>query len=180
MWPQLMSDAGYHSYHTGKWHVPSVTPQQIFDEVEAVRPGMPSDNRNTTYVGYNRPLSREDNAWQPWDKSNGGFWLGGGTGARQADYIISYMGVIETLKPLFMTVHLMHDPRQSPKEYVDMYDVDKIALPKSFQPEHPYMEEMRSGRDVRDESLAPFPRTEYSMQRHIQEDHAIITTSTTR
>ena len=179
MWPQVMSDAGYKSYHTGKWHVAGVAPEQIFDEVEVVRPGMPGDNQRTTRVGYNRPTSREDNSWQPWDKSMGGFWEGGKHWSEvQADVMIEFMERNkESDKPLFMTCafNAPHDPRQSPKEYVEMYDVDKIAIPESFQPEHPYMEEMRSGKKVRDEQLAPWPRTEYAVQKHTQEYYAIIT-----
>ncbi|MFI3248512.1 MAG: sulfatase-like hydrolase/transferase [Rikenellaceae bacterium] len=178
-WPQVITNGGYKSYHTGKWHVSGVDPADIYDEVEVARPGMPNDNRNTTGVGYNRPLSPEDNSWLPWDKSMGGFWEGGKHWSEvQADLIIAYMERNQDSdKPLFMTCafNAPHDPRQSPEGYTDKYPVEQIAVPKSFQPEHPYMEQMRSGKEVRDEQLAPWPRTEYAVQKHTQEYYAIIT-----
>lgn len=177
--PQVIASGGYKSYHTGKWHVTGVDPANIYDEVEAVRPGMPGDNQKTTRIGYNRPQSPEDTSWQPWDKSMGGYWQGGKHWSEvQADLIIDYMERNkESDQPLFMTCafNAPHDPRQSPEGYTDKYPIEKIAIPESFQPEHPYMEEMRSGKAIRDEQLAPWPRTEYAIQKHTQEYYAIIT-----
>ena len=65
--------------------------------------------------------------------------------------------------PFFMYVafNAPHDPRQSPKRFVDMYPVSQIAIPRSFISEYPYCEEIGSGRNLRVEKLAPFPRTEH-------------------
>ena len=52
LWPQLMSDAGYTTYMTGKWHV-RMKAEDLFDHVGDVRPGMP----NQVKAGYNRPLA---------------------------------------------------------------------------------------------------------------------------
>lgn len=179
MWPQVMKQGGYKTYHTGKWHVKDVDPEGLFDEVEVARPGMPGDNQKTTRVGYNRPQSTDDNSWLPWDKSMGGYWEGGRHWSEvQADMLIGYMDRNrESTEPLFMTCafNAPHDPRQSPEGYTDKYPVDEIAVPVSFQAEHPYMDQMRSGKSVRDESLAPWPRTEYVVQKHTQEYYAIIT-----
>ncbi len=189
LWPQVMSDAGYQTYHTGKWHMSHVSPGQIFDKVEGLSGGMmkdyyvfkaPTNGVPNTYLGYERPLSRDDNSWQPWDKSNGGYWKEDGEhwSVKQANFLINYMEANkDSEKPLFMSIafNAPHDPRQSPKEFVDMYDIDKIKIPKSFQPEHPDMELMGCGKTLRDEELAPWPRTEYAVQKHRQEYYALIT-----
>ncbi len=188
LWPQVMSDAGYKTYHTGKWHMWYVSPTKIFDKTEGLSGGMMSDHydfktptygKPNTYLGYERPLSKDDNSWQPWDTSNGGYWKGEKHwSVMQADYLISYMKANKDSKePLFMSIafNAPHDPRQSPKEYVDMYDVNKIKVPKSFQPEQPDMELMGCGKTLRDEELAPWPRTEYAVQKHCQEYYALIT-----
>ena len=186
-WPQVMEDAGYKTFHTGKWHMWYLKPADIFNEAELVRGGMPSDHYIfkaptngviNTYIGYERPLSRDDDSWQPWDTTNGGYWIDGKHWSEgQADVMISYIEKNkDSEQPLFMTCafNAPHDPRQSPKEFVDMYDVDEIDVPESFQPQHLYMDKMGCGKAVRDEELAPWPRTEYAIQKHRQEYYALI------
>ena len=91
------------------------------------------------------------------------------------------MGFLENASasenPFFMYIafNAPHDPRQSPKEYVDMYPVDEIALPANFLPEYPYKDKMGCSKTLRDEMLAPFPRTEYAVKVNRQEYYAIIT-----
>lgn len=175
MWPQIMKQNGYKTFETGKWHMTRVTPKMLFDEVKDPRPGMPGD----TPEGYNRPLSRQDTLWQPWDKSKGGYWKGGKHWSEVlADNAINYLEANkDSDKPLFMycAFNAPHDPRQAPKKYVDMYPVDKIKVPSNFIPLHPYAEPLHCGKKLRDERLAPFPRTEYSVQKNRQEYYALIT-----
>ena len=65
-----------------------------------------------------------------------------------------------------------HDPRQAPKEFVDLYPADKIEVPPNFLPEHPFDQ---GDIHVRDEMLAPFPRTPHDVQVHRREYYALIT-----
>lgn len=175
MWPQVMKQAGYKTFQTGKWHMKFITAHQLFDKSVKVRGGMPKDTKDA----YNRPTNKEDNAWLPWDKSKGGYWSEGKHWSEiLADETIAYMNENKNSKePLFMfcAFNAPHDPRQAPKEYVNMYDVDKVSVPQNFLPEHPFGEAMKSGRTLRDERLAPFPRTHYSVQKHRQEYYALIT-----
>lgn len=175
LWPQVMKNAGYKTFHTGKWHMAHVSAESVYDEAVAVRPGMPG----TVESSYNRPLSRDDNNWLPWDQKNGGYWENGKHWSEiLADLTIDYMERNKNSKePLFIccAFNAPHDPRQSPKEYIDMYDVDKIHLPEAFLPQHPFMDELDCGKDLRDERLAPWPRTKYAIQKHRQEYYALIT-----
>ena len=175
LWPQVMKNAGYKTFHTGKWHMSHIRPENIYDEAIAVRPGMPK----TVESAYNRPLSRDDNNWLPWDQQHGGYWENGKHWSEiLADLTIDYMKQNQDSKePLFMccAFNAPHDPRQSPKEFIDMYDVDKIKLPESFLPQHPYMDEMNCGQNLRDERLVPWPRTKYAIQKHRLEYYALIT-----
>ena len=176
IWAQLMKAAGYKTYFTGKWHVPIRKPPP-FDVVKHVRPGMP----NQTPEGYKRPKSKEDyeKGWKPWDKSKGGFWEGGKHWTDvTADDAISFIEDAKSAdKPFFMYIafNATHDPRQSPKKYVDMYPLDKIKVPKNFIPEYPYADKIGSGRHLRDEKLLPFPRTEYAVKVNRQEYYACAT-----
>ena len=170
-WAQQLAAGGYQTFFTGKWHVQAGA-EDVFEVVRHVRGGMP----NQTKAGYNRPKSRDDDAWKPWDKSFEGFWKGGRHWSEVVgDDAVDYMKMASGDKrPFFMYLafNAPHDPRQSPKKFVDMYPVDDIEVPKTFLPEYPY--QIGSNR-IRDEQLAPFPRTPYSVQVNRQEYYAIIT-----
>jgi len=80
-------------------------------------------------------------------------------------------------KPFFMYLafNAPHDPRQSPKAYVDRYPLDRVSVPANYLPEYPYKDRIGCGRGLRDEKLAPFPRTKYAVKVNRQEYYAIIT-----
>jgi arylsulfatase A-like enzyme len=57
-----------------------------------------------------------------------------------------------------------------------MYPLDKISVPENFLAEYPYDSEIGCDpQKLRDERLAPFPRTEYAIKVNRQEYFAIIT-----
>tara|TARA_R110002096_G_scaffold251273_1_gene444006 strand:- start:659 stop:2110 length:1452 start_codon:yes stop_codon:yes gene_type:complete len=174
MWSQLMKSGGYSTYFTGKWHV-KADAEAIFDVAHHVRPGMPSQ----TPTGYNRPVQGQPDPWSPFDKSFGGFWEGGKHWSEiVADDAIEYIGMEEeTEDPFFMYVafNAPHDPRQAPKEYIDRYPLDRIEVPENFLAEYPFKDQIDNSARLRDEKLAPFPRTKFAVQVHRQEYYAIIT-----
>ena len=199
MWGQLMQQAGYETYMTGKWHV-KTDAEKLFDHVKHVRPGMPNDAWNfrkmrDTFatiddfehvnldeimpVGYNRPLSPEDTTWQPWKKEFGGHWEGEKHWSEVlGDDAVAFIDSAKNRNnPFFMYLafNAPHDPRQSPKEFVDMYPLEDLSVPESFLPEYPYKDSIGCSPKLRDEALAPFPRTEYAIRVHRQEYYAIIT-----
>ena len=174
LWSQQMHDAGYKTYMAGKWHVP-IDPKSIFNTVANERPGMP----NQTPDGYNRPVEGKPDKWSPFDKTKGGYWKGG----RHWSEVLrdDALGFLETAQahpdPFFMYIafNAAHDPRQAPKEFVDRYPLERVKVPQSFIPQYPYMEGIGAGKGLRDEQLAPFPRTEYSVKVNRQEYYALIT-----
>jgi choline-sulfatase len=159
---------------TGKWHVPGAP---RFDVVKDVRPGMP----RAVGSGYNRPKSPEDYAkgWKPWDRAHGGFWQGGTHWTKVVgDNSVEFLKQAAREKaPFFMYLafNAPHDPRQAPKEYVDMYPLSSVGVPRDFLPEYPFKDKIGCSRGLRDEKLAPFPRTEYAVKVNRQEYFACIT-----
>ena len=167
---------------TGKWHVhkigrswASFDPIHCFESTGTVRGGMPKQ----TQSGYNRPLSPDDKNWLPWDREKGGYWKGGKhwtevSADEGIDYILNNK---DSAKPLFMYLafNAPHDPHQSPKKFVDMYPPEKVPLPTAYLPEYPYKEKIGAGKRLRDERLAPFPRTEYAIKVNRGEYYAQIT-----
>jgi arylsulfatase A-like enzyme len=120
------------------------------------------------------------NGWKPWDTTQGGYWVGG----THWSEVVANNGIdfieqaIADDQPFFMYIafNATHDPRQSPKEYIDMYPLDSIEVPEDFMENYPYDEEI--GCDptkLRDERLMPSPRTEFAVKVHRQEYFAIAT-----
>lgn len=87
-----------------------------------------------------------------------------------ADFIKGYDGE----DPLFIYTAFLapHDPRTMPEKFRRMYDPEKIRVPESFAGEHPFDFGIRG---IRDEKLAPYPRTEEDTRRQIAEYYAMIT-----
>jgi arylsulfatase A-like enzyme len=173
-WSLMMENAGYDTYMTGKWHVKQDA-SSIFQNVRHVRPGMPK----SVPEAYNRPGSPADTTWLPWHEKYGGFWQGGKHWSEiVGDNAIDYLDQSkDSDNPFFMYLafNAPHDPRQSPKKYVDMYPLENISIPNSYLQMYPYKDDIGCGPGLRDEKLAPFPRTEYSIKVHRQEYYAIIT-----
>lgn len=174
LWPQLMHEAGYQTYMTGKWHI-QTDAAKCFDIAKDIRAGMPK----TVPESYNRPLSGQPDPWSPFDKTIGGFWEGGKHWSEVvADNTIEFLAhAKQQEKPFFIyaAFNAPHDPRQSPKEYVDRYPLSRIQMPENFLPEYPYKDDIGCSHKLRDENLAPMPRTELSVKTHRQEYYALIT-----
>ena len=175
VWSEYMKEAGYNTYMTGKWHF-MIPATQVFDHVQHVRAGMPSDCKEV----YERTFVKGvEDRWTPTDKSFGGYWKGKKHWSEVVtDDALAFINHAKSQdKPFFMYLafNAVHDPRQAPQKYQDMYQVDDIKVPENFLPEYPYSEQMGSGRNMRDEKLAPFPRTEYSVKVNRKEYYALAT-----
>ena len=175
-WSEYMKKAGYKTYMTGKWHV-RANVENCFDLVRNPRGGMP----NQTPAGYNRPLPNQPDPWSPYDPKFEGFWKGGKHWseivAEDALFFINKAKKHRKEHPFFAYVafNAPHDPRQAPKSYIDRYPLDRIKIPKSFLPEYPYKKEIKCPHNLRDEKLAPMPRTRHAIKVNRQEYYAIIT-----
>lgn len=194
-WGQSFKEAGYETFLTGKWHNSSLAALRSFDQAKAIGKGMYEtyDKNHSTKDAYSRPSNGK---WTPWDKAYTGHWTPSvsdfvydengkasvgkaykenkHTSELFADHAIEFLETTakEGAKPFFMYVsfNAPHDPRQSPKEYIEMYDKEKIPIPKNFLPEHLFDQ---GDHKIRDEKLAPFPRTKEAVQLHLQEYYAI-------
>jgi arylsulfatase A-like enzyme len=92
-----------------------------------------------------------------------------------ADDAIAFLEAHATgAKPFYAYVSFQtpHDPWQMPEEFLAMYDPEKIPLPESFLPEHPFDNGML---DIRDEKLLPRPRTPDAVRKAIAKYYATMT-----
>lgn len=197
-WSKLLENQGYNTYMTGKWHVRAPA-EEMFQQASNVRPGMPPDERGklgpaieswreqsgdmkdwNDYlpIGYARPIDENDDSWLPADTTRGGFWEGGKHWSEVVkDDALDFIEQAKSQEdPFFMYLafNAPHDPRQAPQRFLDLYPVDEIEVPESFLPEYPWRNEIGNEPWLRDEALAPFPRTKYAVKKHRQEYYAII------
>lgn len=91
-----------------------------------------------------------------------------------ASAAVDFLGSYRSDQPFFMYVAFTapHDPREMPQKFLDMYDPESLPLPRNFLPEHPFDNgELK----VRDEQLAPWPRTPSEIRKHLAAYYAMIT-----
>ncbi|MFO0948327.1 MAG: sulfatase-like hydrolase/transferase [Planctomycetota bacterium] len=98
----------------------------------------------------------------------------GEPGKTIVDEAISFLDTRDQNKPFFMYLAFAnpHDPRVAAPVYQERYRGVALPLPKNFLPKHPFDNgELR----IRDELLAPFPRTEAEIRRQLTDYYAVIT-----
>jgi arylsulfatase A-like enzyme len=175
-WSEVMRDAGYTTYMTGKWHL-LASAEEAFDVVRNVRPGMPNIVPALNPEAYNRPIKGRDDLWHPADPELSGFWEGGKHWsevlADDAEAFLQH--AMESDSPFFMYLafNAPHDPRQAPQEYLDKYPLETVEVPENFQSVYWYANHIGARHSLRDEFLAPMPRTHHAVRVHRQEYYAI-------
>jgi arylsulfatase A-like enzyme len=91
-----------------------------------------------------------------------------------ADAAVDFLTRYEDEAPFFLYLPFTapHDPRMAPRKYDSLYRRQDIELPPNFLPRHPFD---NGEMVVRDETLAPWPRTPEVVREHIAAYYAMIT-----
>jgi len=179
---ETLQQAGYTTFGTGKWHNGPDSYARSFSAGAEIFFGGMEDHWNVPACDFD-PTGRYD-LQRPVVKDA---WSSNQVSYRRCDHItpgkhsselfadaaVAFLRSDEAHEPFFMYVSTMapHDPRTMPKEYLAMYPPHRVTLPPSFMPEHPFD---NGELWVRDEKLAPWPRTEAEIQRHNAEYYAMI------
>jgi arylsulfatase A-like enzyme len=180
LWTETMGANGYDTSMAGKWHLSKPNLNRAFKHTAVVAAGMFESGP----TAYHRPSP--GNTWSPYDHSLKGQWLETKTWQPGSDAPIKHSARIfseaavdylsnrkNRTNPFLLYVGFTspHDPRQAPKEYVDRYPKERIKVPPNYLPEHPFDQ---GDMKIRDEILAPFPRTPEAVQLHRSEYYAHI------
>ena len=93
---------------------------------------------------------------------------------RHADGATSFLGARSKNKPfyIYLAPPVPHDPREAEPQFHALYDPAKIPLPNTFLPLHPFD---NGEMTVRDEKLAPWPRTPENTRKQLADYYACIT-----
>ena len=190
---EAFMDAGYHAHHIGKWHQDFKSlarsfnsggkvagkPRYLVDQYRMPFTDWQADGNYTEDHGYlleyddqgaikRRPLTKDDQRGPIGTEETGPH-----VSEVLADEAIHFLKKHHEKQPFFMYLAFPtpHDPRQAPQKYYDMYPVEELELPPSYMPQHPF----DNGHIVlRDELLAPWPRTPQIAKKHLSEYYAII------
>lgn len=163
---KTLSDHGYTSFHTGKWHNGKESFVRSFDTAKHIFFGGMSDH-------YKVPLHAFDSTAK-YPESEVYHLEGKHSAEIYAEAAVDFLDHYDGNRPFFMCVAFQspHDPRNMPEKYLNLYSNETMELPPNFMPEHPF----NNGElDIRDELLAGFPRTEQEVKANIAAYYAMIT-----
>lgn len=161
LWGETLGRAGYDTFMAGKWHISDAALLRSFKTIGPLTGGFLMSTTNNG-PAYFRPAP--GNPWTPDDPKWKGHWLNlegkvVHSSERIADAAIDYLErqAKQHTNPFFMYVafNAPHDPRQAPKEFLDLYPPAKLKLPPNFLPKHPFpsrqvsMDAMKSWRHTR-------------------------------
>ncbi len=165
VWPQVMREAGYSTFGTGKWHNDRQTYTDSFADGAKIFFGGMGNQYKVPVFDYDLTGAYPKEAKYIGDKFSTELFT---------DATVQFLENYDQTDPFFLYLSFTspHDPRTPPGEYATMYSPDEIPVPENFYPEHPFDNgEMR----IRDEVLAPFPRTPEIVQQHIADYYGMIT-----
>ena len=164
VWPQVMREAGYHTFATGKWHNDKQTFTNSFADGAKIFFGGMSSHFEVPVFDYDASGAYPNTAKYIGEKFSTEMFT---------DEAVQFLQDHDASAPFFLYLAFTspHDPRTPPGEYASMYAPAEMPVPENFMPEHPFDNgEMR----IRDEVLAPFPRTPEIVQQHIADYYGMI------
>jgi len=172
--PEVLQKAGYITFHTGKWHQDAKAFARCFSAGAKIFFGGMSDQYKVPVRDFD-PTGKYPKEGSRKAGSQKIYYVEGKHSSELfSDAAIKFLHDYKDNKPFFVYIAYTspHDPRHMPKEYLDMYDPQRIILPKNFLPEHPFD---NGDMETRDEKLAPWPRTPQEIRKHIAAYYAMIT-----
>lgn len=160
---EVLREAGYATFGTGKWHNGAESFLRSFEHGENVFIGGMSDHEKVPvqHVQEDGTLSER--------KIADGF-----SSELFASSTLRFLkGQVGKEEPFFAYVSFTapHDPRQPLPPFEEHYAENPPPLPANFMPQHPFHNGWMAGRD---ESLAAWPRTEEAVGDQLAEYYALI------
>jgi arylsulfatase A-like enzyme len=161
-WPEAFAKAGYTTFLTGKWHNGASSALRAFGAGKAIFFGGMGD----PYALPLEDISPEHVLVNP--RLSGGHSIELFADAA-SEFLRGYSGEVPFL--CYVAFNAPHDPRLAPPSYHDWYNAHQPPLPSNFLPRHPFD---NGELVIRDEKLAPWPRTPEVVRNHLADYYASI------
>ena len=160
--PELLGDAGYETFATGKWHNGKGSILRGFQRGQAVYIGGMGDH---TKLKVNDIVDGELVNERVADQFSSELF---------ADATIEFLRTRDKSKPFYAYTAFTspHDPRQPPVEYREAYYKKDLPKPVNFMPQHPFD---NGTLVIRDEVLAGWPREWPVIRDQLAEYYGLIT-----
>lgn len=164
--PQLLGGRGYLTFGTGKWHQSRTSFEKSFRRGRNLMFGGMSDH-------FRVPLTQMQENRVFTDPAPSAF-----STRLFADAAVQFLedyGASDREAPFFAWVAFTapHDPRTPPPAYEARYSPSSVPLPPNFMPAHPFDLGPKT-MTVRDEMLAPWPRTPEIIRMQTAEYYGLI------
>jgi arylsulfatase A-like enzyme len=167
--PQALAEVGYVTYGTGKWHNRAPAFERSFQFGKNILMGGMADHTKTPVVD----LDHESRKFSP--RRTGEKFSSELFADAAIDYLTAHAKRTKD-NPFFMYVAFSapHDPRNPPVAYREKYYKKRPPVPPNFLPQVEWFGD-RSWAGIRDEVLAPFPRTKEVIREQLAEYYGLIT-----
>lgn len=162
--PMHFAENGYETFGTGKWHNGAKTFEASFQNGKNVFIGGMANHFEVPC----RDLGADGKLSEPVNK--------GFSTDLFADAAIGFLdnyakGTRENPFFCYVAFAAPHDPRSPREDYIGMYPDESIPLPGNFKKLHPFEFD---NLNIRDETLAPWPRTPEIIQASLADYYALV------
>lgn len=163
--PEVFRAAGYATFGTGKWHNGRAAFARSFSDGGSVFFGGMGSHTELLVHAFDPAGAYPKEDRRKLDRFSSTQFVDEAIG------FLEHLGAEESFF-CYVSFTAPHDPRTPPEPYRDLYAPADIVLPPNFLPFHPFDNgEMR----IRDEALAPWPRTEAQVRAHLAEYYGMVT-----
>ena len=166
LYPELFRKAGYNTFASGKWHNGPVLFNRCFADGDNIFFGGMADHLHTPVFHYDPSGKYDARKMREATKFSSEAFTDSAVGflKRQKNAAKPFL--------LYLAYTAPHDPRMAPARFKNFYPASAMQVPENFLPRHPFDNgELK----VRDELLAPFPRTRENVQDQLSDYYAMIT-----
>ncbi len=162
--PEVLRDAGYATFGTGKWHNERESFARSFTDGGSIFFGGMSNHLEVPVYDFDPAGRYEKGAHHIGKRFSSELFT---------DEAIAFLQRRPRTAPFMMYVSYTapHDPRMAPQRYERLYDRATLSLPPNILPEHPFD---NGELTIRDEQLAPWPRTLDVIREHVGAYYAMI------